>query len=262
MKRRKWVIRILLGLVIVVAIAGVGFTAWAYTPPAPMEQALSALQSDDQVEVVIDDGTLTDNAYIFEPRGTQSTLATGIIFYPGGRVDARSYSPLMNALAEAGYLGVIPVMPFNLAVFAPEAADAIIAAHPEIDTWVLAGHSLGGAMAARYAHDHADTVDGLILLAAYPEDSRSLAGSTMPVLSLSGTLDGLATPDKIDATRALLPADTVYVVIEGGNHAYFGWYGEQSGDNTATITREEEQRQTREAMLTFLASLATPVAAP
>ena len=75
------------------------------------------------------------------------------------------------------------------------------------------------------------------------------------MVSLSGTLDGLATPDKIESTKKLLPADTKYVAIEGGNHAQFGWYGSQDGDNTATISREAEQDQVVEATEELLQSL-------
>jgi hypothetical protein len=53
----------------------------------------------------------------------------------------------------------------------------------------------------------------------------------------------------------LLPADTVWIAIQGGDHAQFGWYGPQSGDNPATIGREEQQKQIIQATITFLDSL-------
>ena len=75
------------------------------------------------------------------------------------------------------------------------------------------------------------------------------------VTSISATLDGLATPEKIDASRPLLPPDTVWLPIEGGNHAQFGWYGPQGGDNEATISREDQQAQVIGATLALLAAL-------
>jgi pimeloyl-ACP methyl ester carboxylesterase len=134
-------------------------------------------------------------------------------------------------------------MPFNLAVFKPAAADAVIAAHPAITNWVIGGHSLGGAMAANYVYTHPDAVQGLALWAGYPAGNNGLADRQLPVVSIYGTNDGLASRVEVDASRALLPVDTRYVPIEGGNHAQMGWYGPQPGDGTATISREDQQQQ-------------------
>src|SRR5205085_11344268 len=119
----------------------------------------------------------------------------------------------------------------------------VIAAHPEITRWAVGGHSLGGAFAANFAYHHPGAVAGLVLWAAYPPSSDDLAGSGLQVVSIYGTRDGLAGPEKIAPSRALLPADTVYAAIEGGNHAGFGRYGPQAGDNAATITPEAQQAQ-------------------
>jgi pimeloyl-ACP methyl ester carboxylesterase len=146
-------------------------------------------------------------------------------------------------------------MPLNLAVFASDAAADVIAAYPDVSHWAIGGHSLGGAMAARFAYGHPAEVQGLALWAAYPDGSNDLSDRDLAVASIYGTLDGLATREKIAASRALLPPTTDWVVIEGGNHAQFGWYGPQSGDNPATISREEQQRQVIEATLELLASL-------
>lgn len=64
--------------------------------------------------------------------------------------------------------------------------------------------------------------------------------------------DGLASAAEIEANAYLLPADTRWVEIEGGNHAQFGYYGRQLGDNRATISQEQQQRLTLEAILTTL----------
>lgn len=120
---------------------------------------------------------------------------------------------------------------------------------------LIGGHSLGGAMAARFALQHPDEVEGLALWAAYPASSDDLSGKNLAVVSISGTRDGLATPDKIAASRPLLPADTRWVPIEGGNHARFGWSGDQAGDNEATISRENQQQQIIAATADLLGSL-------
>jgi hypothetical protein len=108
-------------------------------------------------------------------------------------------------------------------------------------------------MAARFAHGHPSTVHGLVLWASYPAASDDLSDrGDLAVASIYGTLDGLATEDKIAASRPLLPPDTRWVAIEGGNHAQFGWYGPQPGDNPATIGREAQQRETVAATLALL----------
>ncbi len=239
--------RVALALLLVLLLALAGFAAWAYTPLGPMPEALAALRSDAAVQVE------TSPWLTFTPVGSQPT--TGFIIYPGGRVDARSYAPVARAIAERGYLVVIVPMPFNLAVFNPAAADRVIAAHPEIKRWAVGGHSLGGAMAANYAYTHPDAVQGLVLWASYPASNNSLAGRSLRAITIYGTEDGLATPDKIEASFPLLPANTRVAAIWGGNHAGFGWYGPQGGDGQATITRAEQQAQVVGATVTLLAEL-------
>lgn len=233
-----------LGLLVVLSAA---FVIWGSTPARPMPEALRALQSDDQV-------TVSDSSWIvFYPVNT--TPETGFIFYPGGRVDARAYAPAARQIAAQGYLVVIVPMPLNLAVLNPGAADDVIAAYPQMQRWAVGGHSLGGAMAANFAKNNPETVQGLVLWAAYPASSDDLSASSLSVLSIYGTLDGLATGEKINASRPLLPEDTIWIPIEGGNHAQFGWYGEQSGDNAAAISRQVQQEQIVQATVAFLNSL-------
>jgi hypothetical protein len=131
----------------------------------------------------------------------------------------------------------------------------VIAAHPEITRWAVGGHSLGGAMSAAYIYGNPAAIGGLALWAAYPAGNNSLADRATVVTSISATNDGLATADKIEASRPLLPPDTTWVVIEGGNHAGFGYYGRQGGDGQATLPRKEQQRQTVDATVQMLRSL-------
>ena len=166
--------------------------------------------------------------------------------------------PRPGDIAAQGYLVVVPKMPLNLAVTAPGKATEIIAAFPEVSNWAVGGHSLGGAMAATFVHDQPDTVDGLVLWAAYPAGNKSLAGSNVQVVSISGTNDGLATPAKMAASAPLLPPTTKWVPIQGGNHAQFGAYGPQPGDGEPTISADEQRAQTVAASVDLLASLGQP----
>ena len=245
MHKRVRIALVVLGLLVVAAVAG--FVIWAETPAKPMSEALLALQSDSQVTVT------TGKWLAFTPAASQP--ATGLIFYPGGRVDYRAYAPAAHQIAVQGYLVVIVHMPFNLAVFNAGAAANVIAAHPEIRHWSVGGHSLGGAMAANFAKRHPGAVEGLALWAAYPAKGDDLSQSGLRVVSIYGTLDGLATGKKLSDSRALLPVDTTWIAIEGGNHAQCGWYGDQSGDNPATISRLDQQTQIVQATLALLGSI-------
>lgn len=238
LKRRWWLI-LMLPLLLVL-----GFVGWAMLAPAPMPEAIAALQSDPQV-------TVQQSAWlVFQP--TATTPTTGLIIYPGGRVDERAYAPTAHALAAQGYLVVLVPMPLNFAVFAPDRAAEVIAAFPAIQHWAIGGHSLGGAMAAQFAHDHPDSIAGLVLWASYPPGGAPLTDRPLTVASIFGTRDGVAKPEDIAASRALLPPDTTWVAIEGGNHAQFGWYGAQRGDLQATISREAQQSQMLAATLAVL----------
>jgi hypothetical protein len=249
---RRW-LRILawtLGiLAIILVLISAGFIFWATNVPSPMPEAIAALESDALVTV---EG---NNPIVFSPVGSEH--ACGLIFYAGGRVDERSYAPAMRALAEEGVFVLLPSMPLNLAVFSPNRAAALMRDYPEVERWVVGGHSLGGAMAASFANgnpaDSPTGVDGLALWASFPAAGADMSQRTdLAVGSIYGSEDGLATVSDIDASRALLPESTVFTRIEGGNHAQFGWYGPQSGDGEASISREEQQEQVHAATLDLM----------
>ncbi len=244
--RKRWWLWILAGITAALLLAAAGFVLWANTPLQPMAQALASLQGDEQV------GVIEGRWIVFQP--LTAPRSTGFIFYPGGRVDPRAYAPQARAIAEQGFLVVITPMPLNLAVFGANRGSEVMAAFPEIEHWVIGGHSLGGAMAANFARNHPGAVEGVVFWAAYPAASDSLADrSDLTVYSIYGTQDGLAMPDKIEASRALLPPTARFIPIEGGNHAQFGWYGEQPGDNPATIGRSQQQQMTVDATVEALA---------
>jgi hypothetical protein len=227
-----------------------GFIVWAQTPLGPMPEALAAMQSDSTV-------TFEQNQwYVYTP--VDATPDTGLIIYPGGRVDPRSYAPLARDIARRGYKTIIVPMPLNLAVISPGAAADVIAAYPEIEHWAIAGHSLGGAMGAKFAYDNPAVLQGMALWASYPASNNDLSAYDLAVSSIYGTLDSVADPEKIAYSKALLPPDTVWVPIEGGNHAQFGYYGPQPGDSPATISREEQQAQAVDATVALLERMITP----
>jgi pimeloyl-ACP methyl ester carboxylesterase len=240
---RPWHAALLIPLV----VAGIlGITGGIVMRPMP--EALDALASGDGVEVV------TEPWLAFRPLDAEPTV--GLIFYPGARADARAYAPIAKDIAREGYHVVVVPMPLNMAIFDPGAAGRVIETYPDIERWVVGGHSLGGAMAASFARNHPDGVDGLVVWAPYYLLGHpDLSGSDLEVVTVYGTLDGLIPPERIEASRPYLPDDARWIAIEGGNHAQFSWYGGQTSDNPATISRETQQQEAISATLSLLATL-------
>lgn len=170
---------------------------------------------------------------------------SALIFYPGAKVEYTAYVPLLCRLAEKGADVFLIKMPCNLAFLGQNRAEDVMRTY-EYENWYLGGHSLGGAMAALYAAEHPDDLDGMILLAAY--STKDLHGDDFSVISLYGSEDGVLNMDKIEESRAYMPTNYTEICIEGGNHAQFGNYGIQKGDGVASISGEEQQNQTVEAI--------------
>lgn len=227
------------------AIAVVGLVLYFGTPSGGvMPEAKAALESDKVVHVS------RERWIVFAP--VSKTVTSGIIFYPGGRVAPEAYAPLARTLAESGSLAVIVPMPLNLAVLNADAATAVVVAYPQVSTWLIAGHSLGGSMAARYAHENPEGVDGLVMLAAYPEAHLDFRDQALAVATIYGDRDGLATVGEVENSFSQLPADAMKVLIKGGNHAGFGWYGDQQGDHPAQISRDVQRGQVVSAILSLM----------
>jgi uncharacterized protein YxeA len=241
--KKKLILLIVLAIVLI-AIAGFAYYVSDYYRAD--NTALAALKSTDSYTV-----TDTDDSITFTSTGDNST--TGIIFYPGGKVEAESYSVIASKLAENGYTTIIVKMPFNLAFFDSDKADDIIVEHPEIKTWVIGGHSLGGVFASDYAVKNQDKIKGVIYLASYP--SADSSNATFKALSIRGSLDNLTTSEDIEKNKNKFPVNTTFITINGGNHYNYGNYGIQAGDNNSTINREQQQEQTANAILEFLKNL-------
>lgn len=174
---------------------------------------------------------------------------SAFIFYPGAKVEYTSYLPLMYEIAASGIDVFLINMPFNLAFFGINRADDIIEGY-DYEDWYIGGHSLGGAMAAYYASREYEKLDGVIFLASYT--TKDLRERGLRILSIYGTEDTVLNKEKIEEEKALIPDDAVFYVIDGGNHAYFGLYGEQKGDGKALITPSAQRRETRDEIVSFI----------
>ena len=245
-KTRKKGKEILIGALAAILALGIGCLIYINDDYDASEAAMALIEMPaDGVHLLVDE----EGRMIFEPE----EATTGMIFYPGGKVEAESYAPLLSALAENGVLTVLVPMPANLAVLDVDAAEGVVEQYDYIEKWYMAGHSLGGSMAASYLteqHD-SDYFRGLILLAAY--STADLSDTAFEVLSVYGDQDKVLNKEKYEKYYPNLPVDyTDETIIKGGNHAQFGDYGEQSGDGKAKISAEEQVAQTVETILSFV----------
>lgn len=215
-------------LVVLLVLLSLGAFTWYVNDYYHAEEIALKVLDEDNIIVSKDSIILKGNSEV------------GIIFYPGAKVEAESYLPLLSKLRDKGFTTILVKMPFNMAIFNSNAADKVIEENKNIKHWYIAGHSMGGAMASSYAAKNQEKVEGLILLGSYiygdyPEERA---------LTIYGSLNQ-SVEDKINYTKNI-------VEIEGGNHAQFGNYGFQKGDSKATITVEEQQDISVEAIVRFI----------
>lgn len=232
-KRKNRVKKIIIIVAVLVAVLVAGFYIYTLDYYRADENVAAEYTTDEyKFEAV-------KNAYIFYP-DVEQDKNIGLIFYPGGKVESISYAPLLHKISQYGITCILLEMPFNLAVFDINAADKVYDALPQIDQWFLMGHSLGGAMASSYVESNYAKLDGLILLGAYPINDADI-----PTIAIYGSED-------MGLDEAKLAAAQVKYEIQGGNHAYFGNYGEQKGDGTASITRDSQQEQAVTQIVSFI----------
>ena len=189
---------------------------------------------------------ISDDRMVFLPEEAEA----GLIFYPGGKVEFTAYATLMAKLAQQNILCVLLKMPLNLAVLDMDAAKGIPELFPEVEHWYLAGHSLGGSMAASFAGKQPDPYEGLILLAAY--STADLTETGLKVCSLYGDRDGVLNREKYQQYHSNLPENTLELVLEGGNHAGFGSYGSQEGDGESALEAGAQIQWTAERIREFI----------
>ncbi len=204
--------------------------------------AIAAFTSAELVERQLMD----ENTIVYTPEDPKS----GLIFYPGGKVEYTAYEPLMQACAANGILCALVEMPFNLAVLDIDAADGIQGLYPDVEDWYLGGHSLGGSMAASYLAENKEDYEGLILLGSY--STADLSNTSLNVLSVYGSEDQVLNHEKYSQYKENLPTDFTELVLEGGCHAYFGMYGAQDGDGTPTLSNIEQIKLTADAITNLI----------
>jgi hypothetical protein len=246
-RRRKgvrvlwWVLGIVGGLIVAAII---GIIVWSQVGVAAAEvEPLAAVKADERI-VMTDDSA----GIVLEP--SAGATGVGLVYVPGAKVDAAAYAAKLSGLvAEQGVTVVIAKPWLNLAFFDFRPLDAFTSLAPDIDTWIVGGHSLGGVRSCMLATQ----ADALALFASYC--ATDLAESGLPVLSISGSEDALTTPEDISEGRPLLPADAQFTEIDGASHSSFGDYGLQAGDGTPTISDDDMTAQLTDLVGQLAASL-------
>lgn len=232
-------VHILIGIAAGLLVICGAFFVYAGIHYSADDEALAVWAESGSVRV-----TEIDSAYMVDGKGED----TALVFYPGAKVESEAYLPLMKKLAENGIDCFLLKPPMRMAIFDMNAAERIIEKY-DYQSWLLSGHSMGGIAAASCAANNSDVVDGVVLLASYPNEAIP---DDIRLLSIYGSEDKVLNRDAYEKAKSNYPANADEVVIDGGNHAQFGNYGIQSGDGNATITREEQQKKTVDAILSFV----------
>lgn len=190
-----------------------------------------------------DDGA---KGYAFTKEANDSAM----VFYAGAKVDELAYSPLMTELAKGGIDCYLVDIPFHMAMFASDAPSYIIENFNDknYDVWMVGGHSMGGIVAAQYAANHSDVIDGIVLLASY---STTPIPENIALCSIYGNNDGCLDLEQYETNKVNLPTATEEYIIDGGNHAQFASYGAQKGDGIATISPDTQVQKTAEIICNF-----------
>lgn len=231
---RKIKIGIIIIIVLVIAYAAFTFLSYNHA----QDTATKYLNGTSEVSVVkIDNGLFVDG------HGND----TAFIFYPGAKVEYTSYLPMLCDLASEGVDCYVVQMPFNFAIFGENEADSIINS-TNYSHYILSGHSMGGYVASSYMA-HSGKGDGLVLFAAYPTEKIE-----KPALSIYGSDDGVLNYKSYNESKPLMD-NLTEVIIDGGNHAQFGYYGNQSGDNPSKISPEKQQNQSVDEIVKFIDKL-------
>lgn len=245
-KKKSLKFKILTGIAILLLLVVSAFFIYVGSYYKASSFAVDSLESDSIVKVE-ENGDI-----LFEP--VSNDKHTGFIFYPGAKVEPSAYAPLAKEIASNGYTVIIAKMRFNLAILSPNRADNIISNYKDIDNWVIGGHSLGGVMASNYALEN-DKIKGLVLLASYPQSETELTNSPIKVLSLWGSNDKVADLSKVKEAKNVMPSDSEFIEIKGGNHGGFGDYGHQKGDGKASITNKQQIMDTSKDIVKLLDSV-------
>lgn len=224
--------------------AGLLFTLWMFYSYESHGVDESLFQNNTIVKV-----ENTDDYFLFTPKKQFKNV---VIFYPGAMVETKAYVPLCRKVADNGIQVYLIKMPWRLASKGYNKPKELNLFEDAAKNYILAGHSQGGKMAAQFVYENPKLIDKLILIGTTHPRDISLAEVEIPILKIYGSNDGVASEKEIFENKSKLPASAKFSRIEGANHAQFGYYGFQLGDDKASISREQQQRETLDEILKFI----------
>ena len=240
-KKGQWITILITGLVLIVLLSAVVI----YINDVYKADTKAIYAYNTEYVENVETKELASNMVAYVPTGE---IKAGFVFYPGAKVEFNSYEPLLKTCAKEGIVCIVVKMPQNLAIFGINKGLKAIKYFPEVENWYIGGHSLGGTMASSCAAGHSDVFKGVILLASYAINDIT----DHEVLSIYGSEDDVLKQNKYNKNKDNLPENFTEHVILGGNHAYFGMYGEQKKDGSATITNAEQIILTSQLITEFI----------
>lgn len=235
-----------------------GFLLWTVISLAWLANSVRTQGVADELLLSTESVSLVDEPTALQLAPSRPRGKSALMFICGSGVHPHAYIPLLRPIAEAGYSVFVVKLPYRFAPLASHKDEAVervrqlTVAHPETTHWVIAGHSLGGALAVRVSQSASHPGAAFVLIGTTHPKDADLSKLDAPITKVYATNDGIAPVDQIMANKTLLPDHTVWVEIKGGNHSQFGHYGHQLFDGTATITREAQQDMTRQVLLNAL----------
>lgn len=228
-------------------VFGLLFTVWMWVSLQSRSIPSEMYRSNESVIFVDEPGSLR-----FE---STDTIKAIVLFFPGGMVDPEAYIPLARAIATDGYIVHIIKMPMRMSTMGYTKIKELFDLNDPSLTYILGGHSQGGKMAAQFVYENPGLIDALFMLGTSHPRDFDMSGNDIPAIKISAEHDGRAGLEKVQENAPLLPANTQMVTITGGNHSHFGYMGHLLMDDAATISREEQHRQTIDHLLRFFNEL-------
>ena len=231
------------GLGALIVLGVVGIVIWSQVGVYQAEAApLAEVRENAAIEIADSSAGI-----VLSPADGGSEV--GLVFIPGAKVDPWAYADKLSSTVEAGVTVVITRPWLNLAFFDLRPLSAFTELAPDVETWIVGGHSLGGVRACQLSAD----ADALALFASYC--AADISASGLPVLSIAGSEDGLSTPEKVADARPLLPGDAEMEELAGASHSSFGDYGPQDGDGTPSISDDDMRAALGELVSEFAVRL-------